>query len=107
MISPIAAGRRPNWAGFRRTIPSCSSEPLQRHQAADVVGEILQADLGLCSDDADRPYDSTSGGGLLSSEHMLDASPKRQYWMRLARTASGVNGGWAGKNPGRVAFLVN
>ena len=57
------------------TTPSCGSHPLQRHQPADVVGEVLQADFGLRPRDADRPYDPATRGGLLSTEHVLDAGP--------------------------------
>src|SRR6202162_3673775 len=57
------------------TTPSCGSHPLQRHQPADVVGKVLQADFSLRPRDADRPYDSATRRGLLSTEHVLDAGP--------------------------------
>jgi hypothetical protein len=59
----------------RRTNPSCGSHPLKRHKPADVVGKVLQADFGFRPDDADCPYDPTTRRGLLSTEHVLDASP--------------------------------
>ena len=49
--------------------------PLQRHKPADVVGEVLQADLGFRPHDTDRPYNPTTRRCLLSTEHVLDASP--------------------------------
>src|SRR6266404_4369940 len=72
-------------AGFTRTAsrfmrtghttPSCGSHALQRDKTADVVGEVLEADFGFRPRDADRPYDPTTRGGLLSTEYVLDASP--------------------------------
>src|ERR1039458_2299949 len=65
----------PRSGRFRRTAPLCGSHPLQRHKPADIVGEILQADLGFRPHDTDRPYNPTARRGLLSTEHVLDASP--------------------------------
>src|SRR3977135_1234530 len=59
---------------FERTPPSCGGDPLQRHKAANVVGQVLQANLGARPHDADRAHDPTTRRGLLSSEHMFDAS---------------------------------
>ena len=53
---------------------SCRGEPFQRHQAANVVGQVLQADLGARPHDANRSHDPTARRVLLRSEHMLDAS---------------------------------
>ena len=61
--------------GLQTTPPSsCRGEPFQRHQAANVVGQVLQADLGARPHDADRSHDPTARRVLLRSEHMLDAS---------------------------------
>jgi hypothetical protein len=49
------------------------SHPFQRHQPADVVGKVLQADFGFRPRDADRPYDPSTRRVLLSTEHVLDA----------------------------------
>src|SRR5450759_1940641 len=65
----------PRSGRFRRTAPLCGSHPLQRHKPADIVGEILQTDLGFRPHDTDRPYNPTARRGLLSTEHVLDASP--------------------------------
>src|SRR3954451_9545709 len=61
--------------GTLQTTPpsSCRGEPFQRHQAAKVVGQVLQADLGARPHDADRSHDPTAWRVLLCSEHMLDA----------------------------------
>src|SRR5208283_2620411 len=57
------------------TSPLCRGHhPLQRHKPADVVGEVLQADLGFRPHDTDRPYNPTTRRCLLSTEHVLDAS---------------------------------
>ena len=45
-------------------------EPFQRHQAANVVGQVLQADLCARPHDADRSHDPTARRVLLRSEHM-------------------------------------
>jgi hypothetical protein len=58
-----------------RTTPLCGSHPLQRHKPADVVGKVLQADFSFGAYDADRPHDPATRRGLLSAEHVLDASP--------------------------------
>src|SRR3982075_1906849 len=52
---------------------TCGGDPLQRHKAANVVGQVLQANLGARPHDADRAHDPTTRRGLLSSEHMFDA----------------------------------
>ena len=52
---------------------SCDGHPVQRHEAAHVVGEVLQADLGARPHDTDRAYDPAADRALLRSEHMLDA----------------------------------
>ena len=36
---------------------SCRGEPFQRHQAADVPGQVLQADLGAPPHDSNRSHD--------------------------------------------------
>ena len=59
----------------RHTTPLCDSHPFQRHQPADVVGKVLQADFGLRPRDANRPYDPATRRVLLSTEHVLDAGP--------------------------------
>ena len=61
--------------GTGHTTPSCGSHALQRDKTADVVGEVLEADFGFRPRDADRPYDPTTRGGLLSTEYVLDANP--------------------------------
>src|ERR1700716_2985551 len=58
---------------FERTPPSCGGDPPQRHKAANVVVQVLQANLGARPHDADRAHDPTTRRGLLSSEHMFDA----------------------------------
>ena len=58
----------------RRFTVSCRGEPFQRHQAANVVGQVLQADLDARPHDANRAHDPTARRVLLRSEHMLDAS---------------------------------
>jgi hypothetical protein len=52
----------------RHTTPLCDSHPFQRHQPADVVGKVLQADFGLRPRDANRPYDPATRRVLLSTE---------------------------------------
>src|SRR5260370_709786 len=39
------------------------------------TAQDLEADFGFRPRDADRPYDPTTRGGLLSTEYVLDASP--------------------------------
>src|SRR6266699_3347402 len=56
-----------------RSPPSCGGDPLQRHKAPNVVGQILQANFGARSHDANRAYDPAAQRGLLSCEHVLDA----------------------------------
>ena len=55
------------------TTPLCGSHPFQRHQPADVVGKVLQADFGFRPRDANRPYDPATRRVLLSTEYVLDA----------------------------------
>src|SRR5262245_27774371 len=70
LFSPTAS------VGTLQTTPpsSCRGGPFQRRQAANVVGQVLQADLGARPHDADRSHDPTARRVLLRSEHMLDAS---------------------------------
>src|ERR1700747_3247816 len=56
------------------TTPLCGSHPFQRHQPANVVGKVLQADFGFRPRDANRPYDPATRRVLLSTEYVLDAS---------------------------------
>ena len=51
---------------------SCGGGALQKHQSADVVGEVLKPDLDLRTHDANRADESTAGRILLRPEHMLD-----------------------------------
>ena len=44
---PIRLGRSPR---------SSNGHPFERHEAADVVDQVLQSDLGSRSDDADRSH---------------------------------------------------
>ena len=61
---------------FQTRIPaSCGGDPLQRHKAANVVGQVLQANLRARSHDANRTHDPAAQRGLLSSEYVLDAGP--------------------------------
>jgi hypothetical protein len=53
--------------------PLCGGHPLQRHEPADVVGKVLQADFGFRPRDADRPHDPATRRVLLTPEHVLDA----------------------------------
>src|SRR3954464_9617404 len=64
LFPPIAS------VGTLQTTPpsSCRGEPFQRHQAADVVGQILQADLGARPHDANRSHDPTAWRVLLRSD---------------------------------------
>jgi hypothetical protein len=73
-----AAGARMGRAGH--TTPLCGSHPIQRHQPADVVGKVLQADFGSRPRDADRPYDPATWRVLLSTEYVLDASSNSALW---------------------------
>src|SRR6266540_4043156 len=73
----------PGWLPFVHSTPlsgcfeqislSCGGDALQRHKAANVVGQVLQANLGACPHDADRAHDPAARRGLLSSEHVFDA----------------------------------
>ena len=63
---------------------------VQRHQAANVVGQVLQADLGARPHDADRSHDPTAWRVLLRSEHMLDARIRLLAWFtRICAKDSG------------------
>ena len=53
---------------------SSGGHSLQRHEAADVVGEIGEADLRLRPDLSDGAHDPAARRGLLRPEHVLDAS---------------------------------
>src|SRR5437660_11621550 len=81
----------PDWADFRffpasfcahcfgwitedDSTSACGGEAFQRHHAANVVGEVLQANLAARPHDADRSHDPAARRVLLCSEHMLDAS---------------------------------
>ena len=79
--------------GTLQTTPpsSCRGEPFQRHQAANVVGQVLQADLGARPHDANRSHDPTARRVLLRSEHMLDAAPIRllAWFTRICAKDSG------------------
>ena len=52
------------------TTPLCGCQPFQRHQPADVVGKVLQADFGFCPRDANRSYDPATRRVLLSTERV-------------------------------------
>src|SRR5262245_45681813 len=76
-LGPVFDSSRPTASvGTLQTTPppSCRGEAFQRHQAANVVGQVLQADLGARPHDADRSHDPTARRVLLRSEYMLDAS---------------------------------
>src|SRR4029077_7380420 len=65
---------RPFWAlRADSTLSLGSGHPFQRDEAAHVVGQVLQADLGTRPHDADGAHDPAAQGTLLRSEHMLDA----------------------------------
>src|SRR5215510_8615636 len=53
--------------------PSSGGDPFQRHKSPNVVGQVLQANFGARSHDANRAYDAAAQRGLLSCEHVLDA----------------------------------
>src|SRR3954451_1231087 len=53
----------------------CGGHPLKRHEPADVVDKVLQANFDFRSRDADRPDNSATWRGLLCTEHVLDAGP--------------------------------
>ena len=50
------SARRPRGA-LRADSASCRGHPVQRHEAANIVGEVLQADFGARPHDADRAHD--------------------------------------------------
>ena len=50
--TPLRLGRSPR---------SCNGHPFERHEAADVVDQVLQSDLGSRSDDADRSHEAAAG----------------------------------------------
>src|SRR5205814_9812442 len=61
------------FGALRADSASCGGHPVQRHQAPNVIGEVLQADLGARPHDADRAHDPAARGTLLRPEYMLDA----------------------------------
>ena len=67
------SARRPRGA-LRADSASCRGHPVQRHEAANIVGEVLQADFGARPHDADRAHDPAAHRTLLRAEYMLDAS---------------------------------
>src|SRR5438270_2342067 len=83
---------------------SCRGEPFQRHQAANVVGQVLQADLGARPHYADRSHDPTARRALLRPEHMLDASayPALGVVRSLLRQRQRVVAPTASMNPALV-----
>ena len=56
-----------------RTPPSRGGEPLQDHQPAYVVDEVLQTDLGARPYDADGAHDPAARSVFLCAEDVLDA----------------------------------
>ena len=64
-LAPVRRSAVSTWCpvpGVARVfLSSYGSHPLQRHEAADIVHEVLQSDLHSRSDDADRPYEPTAG----------------------------------------------
>lgn len=54
-------------------LPSGGRDPLQDDAAADVVGEVLQADLDPRPRDPDRAHEASARRVLLRREHGLDA----------------------------------
>src|ERR1700741_4000814 len=68
----LLSARRPRRA-LRADSTSCRGHSVQRHEAANVVGEVLQADCGACPHDADRSHDPAAARTLLRSEYVLDA----------------------------------
>src|SRR3974390_1657752 len=65
----------PLWGRTGRTPPLCGSHRFQRDKPADVVGKVLQTDFDFGPRDADGPHDPATRRVLLSTEHVLDASP--------------------------------
>src|ERR1700704_6063407 len=74
LIAVFTAPSRPLLRLQLQTSPSCRGEPFQRHQAANVVGQVLQADLGARPHHANRAHDPTARRALLRPEYMLDTS---------------------------------
>ena len=56
-----------------RAPPSRGSDPLQDHQPAYIVSEVLQTDLGPRPYDADGAHDPAARCVLLRAEDVLDA----------------------------------
>src|SRR2546423_13079895 len=69
----LLSARRPRGA-LRAASASCRGHPIQRHNAANIVGEVLQADFGARPHDADRAHDPATHRTLLRAEYVLDAS---------------------------------
>src|SRR4051812_40621950 len=72
---------------------SCRGEPFQRHQAANVVGQVLQADLGARPHHANRAHDPTARRALLRPEHMLDTRAYPASWRGSLAVAPKTAGG--------------
>jgi hypothetical protein len=66
-VCPIA-----RWGQSGRAPPSRGSDPLQNHQPAYVVGEVLQTDLGARPHDADGTHDPATRRVFLRAEDVLD-----------------------------------
>jgi hypothetical protein len=69
------------------TTPLCGSHPFQRHQPADVLGKVLQADFGFRPRDANRPVPDNRcrnvlGFGLLLPGVCLCLSEPRHIEIR-------------------------
>ena len=56
------------------TPPSRGGDPLQNHQPAYIVGEVLQTDLGPRPYDADGTHDPAPRCVFLRAEDVLDTS---------------------------------
>src|SRR4051812_46212419 len=83
---------------------SCRGEPFQCHQAANVVGQVLQADLGASPHNANRAHNPTARRALLRPEHMLDTSayPALGVVRSLLRRRQRVVASTASVNPAPV-----
>ena len=53
--------------------PHAAAIRSERHKAPNVVGQVLQANFGARSHDANRAHDPAARRGLLSCEHVFDA----------------------------------
>ena len=56
-----------------RTPPSRGGDPLEDHQPAYIVDEVLQTDLGARPHDADGAHDPAARSVFLCAEDVLDA----------------------------------